>query len=164
MTQIRHWHSIQIIRQPPGSRVCWAASLAMTLGGSESIRTVQAKARRGGVRLHTDGSLPVGDLPNVERLASRFARLRVADVRESPITIELIVSWLQRGRFTLLGGFNYPGLAALDHAVTFYAVGGDGSMRGTTIRLADPFNGLFRDDFEHFEEQIMADAHFVIHR
>ena len=165
MTAINIRHGIHVIRQPLGSRVCWAAATAMTVGHGATIASVQAEAAAGGVRLHTDGSLPIGDLANVQRLAARFRGLSVADVRTTPVTLELLLGWLRRGRFAMLGGFNYPGgQPANDHAVTFYGARGDGTARHTQISLADPYNGLFHDDFEHFEEQIMADPHFVLHR
>jgi hypothetical protein len=108
--------------------------------------------------------LPIGNLANVRLLAAQFG-LSVADVRETPVTVESLAGWLRRGRFAMLGGFNYPRQGmALDHAVTFFAIQGDGTPRGTEIFLADPYNGRFRDDFEHFEESIMADPHFIIHR
>jgi hypothetical protein len=156
---------MHVIRQPRGSRVCWAAATAMTVGHGTTIASVQAEAAAGNVRINADGSLPVGDLTNIQRLAGRFRRMSVADVRTAPVTLESMLGWLRRGRFAMLGGFNYSGaMTALDHAVTFYAADGDGTARGTRMFLADPFNGLFRDDFEHFEEQIMADPHFVLHR
>jgi hypothetical protein len=165
MARLQVQHAVHVIRQPRGSKVCWAASVAMTVGGEESIPSVQRKARAGGVRLHDDGSLPIGDLPNVQRLANQFHGLAVADVRTTAVTVSSMARWLRRGRFALLGGFNYPGEpAAFDHAVCFYAIQGDGSARGTQIFLADPYNDRFHDDFEHFEEAVMADPHFVIHR
>ena len=165
MARVQIQHAVNVIRQPRGSKVCWAASVAMTVGGEESIASVQAKARTAGVRLHDDGSLPIGDLPNVRLLAAQFRGLSVADVRETSVSVGLVAGWLRPGRFALLGGFNYPGeSAAFDHAVTFYAIQGDGSPRRTKISLADPYNDRFHDDFEHFEANVMADPHFVIHR
>jgi hypothetical protein len=165
MARLQIQHAVNVIRQPRGSKVCWAAATAMTVGGGESIASVQTKARAGEVRLHDDGSLPIGDLANVRRLATQFRGLSVADVRTTPVTVALMAGWLRRGRFALLGGFNYPGEpTAFDHAVTFFAIQGDGTARGTQIFLADPYNDRFHDDFEHFEESIMADPHFVIHR
>ena len=164
MARLHVQHAVHVIRQPRGSKVCWAASVAMTVGGSETIATVQAKARGAGVRLHDDGSLPIGDMPNVQRLASQY-RLSVSDVRATDVTVELVAGWLRRGRFAMLGGFNYPRQpAANDHAVTFFAIQGDGTARRTQISLADPYNGRFHDDFEHFESLVMADPHFVVHR
>ncbi|RIK78664.1 MAG: hypothetical protein DCC68_14765 [Planctomycetota bacterium] len=164
MTAILIRHGMHVIRQPRGSNLCWAASVAMVMGGSTTITIVRSQAEAAGVRLNANGSLPSGDLPNVQRLASHF-RLHVADVRTTPVTLESIRGWLRPGRFAMLGGFNYSGsMTALDHAVTFYAVEGDGTPRGTRVFLADPFNGLFRDDFEHFEEEVMADPHFVLHK
>lgn len=165
MTAINIRHGIHVIRQPIGSKVCWAAATAMTVGHTATIESVQTAAAAGHVRIHSDGSLPIGDLANVRRLAGCFSGLRVTDVRTTPVTLELMLQWLHCGRFAMLGGFNYPGgQPANDHAVTFYGANGDGTARRTRISLADPYNGPFHDDFEHFEEQIMADPHFIIHR
>ena len=165
MARLQVQHAVNVIRQPRGSKVCWAAAVAMTVGGEESIASVQSKARSAGVRLHDDGSLPIGDLANVRRLAGQYRGLSVADVRTASVTVASLAGWLRRGRFALLGGFNYPGEpSAFDHAVTFFAIQGDGTPRRTEVFLADPYNDRFHDDFEHFEANVMADPHFVIHR
>ncbi|MEX2187894.1 MAG: hypothetical protein WD875_13905 [Pirellulales bacterium] len=164
MSVVHIRHGMHSIRQPRGSNVCWAASVAMVMGRSATIATVRAQAAAAGVRINGNGSLPLGDAANVRRLAGAF-RLRVADVRTTPVTLDSTVGWLRRGRFVMLGGFNFSGsMTAMDHAVTFYAAEGDGTQRHTRIFLADPIGGLFHDDFEHFEEAVMADPHFVLHR
>lgn len=164
MSAVHIRHGMHLIRQPRGSNVCWAASVAMVLGGRATITTVRSQAAAAGVRINSNGSLPLGDLPNVRRLASHF-RLAVADVRTTPVTLQTICGWLRRGRFAMFGGFNFTGsMTAMDHAVTFYAAEGDGTDRGTRVFLADPISGLFRSDFEHLDNEVIADPHFVLHR
>jgi hypothetical protein len=164
MTRVNIRHGIRLIRQPIPSNVCWAAATAMTVGGSASIASVQSAATAANVRIQTNGSLPLRDLANTRTLAGAF-RLQVVDVQSTPVTLENVLKWLRRGRFAMLGGFNYTSrTTALDHAVTFYGARGDGSNRRTTVLIADPQGGLFQDDWEHFEEQIMADPHFVMHK
>ncbi|MEX0642620.1 MAG: hypothetical protein WD468_07955 [Pirellulales bacterium] len=164
MTQIRIRHAIHLIRQPNPSNVCWAASVAMTVGHGASIASVRAAAEAAGVRIHANGSLPVNDIANARLLARTF-RLQTADVRTAPVTLEMIIAWLRRGKFAMLGGFNYRNRrTALDHAVTFFGVRGDGTARQTYLRIADPQGGLFRDDWDNFENDTLADPHFVLHK
>ena len=164
MSAIHLRHGMHSIRQPRGSNVCWAASVAMVVGGSTTITIVRSQATAAGVRINTNGSLPLGDIANVRRLASAF-RLQVADTRTTPVTLEMICAWLRRGRFAMLGGFNFSGsMTAMDHAVTFYAAEGDGTARHTRIYLADPISGLFHTDFEQLDNEVVADPHFVLHR
>jgi hypothetical protein len=164
MTRVNIRHGMRLIRQPIPSNICWAAAVAMTTGRGATIASVQTAATAAGVRINANGTLPLGDLGNTRTLAQAF-RLQIADVRTTEVTLERVIAWLRRGRFAMLGGFNYPNRGtALDHAVTFYGVRGDGTARHTNVLIADPQGGLFRDDWDNFEAQTMADPHFVLHK
>ncbi len=126
---------------------------------------VKQIAARHGVRLNPDGSLPEGDLPNVARLGSALG-LRTADVRTVPVTLELLRRVLTPNRIAILGGFNYPSRpTALNHAVAVYRLWGDASASGTTISLVDPYDGRpCNFTWDVFDNEIMADPHFILHQ
>ncbi len=163
MAEIHSRHGMHPIRQPRGSNLCWAAAVAMVKGEGATVATVRTRAAAHGVTMNANGSIPVGDEPNMRRLATAF-QLQMSDVRTTPVTLATVQRVLGRGRVAMFGGFNYEAsMTALDHAVTLYALIGDGTARHTRISLADPFRSLFHDDWEHFEEQIMADPHFLLY-
>ena len=167
MARFRIAHIVAFIRQP-NPNDCWAAAAAMArgrIGGRHlMVWDVKRAAASNGVRLNRDGSLPGRDLGNTTRLATAVG-LRITDVRTTPVTLALMQRLLGRGKLAILGGFNYPNRAtALNHAVTVYRLYGDESARGTTITIADPFDGRpYNFDWERFENEIMADPHFILH-
>ncbi len=61
------------------------------------------------------------------------------------------------------GFFAIPSLhTSVKHAVTIFALVGDGTDKGTTIKLIDPAATInpFSDDFEHFMS--MSDINFLL--
>ncbi len=167
MSEFRIVHPVGHIRQP-NPNDCWAAAAAMARGSYHGhhlmVWNVKQLAAANGVLLNPNGSLPQGDLANVNRLASAVG-LHTTDVRTTPVTLALMKRLLTPGRMAILGGYNYPTRpSALNHATTIYRLWGDDSAAGTTISLVDPFDGrAYNFTWDVFDGEIMADPHFVLH-
>lgn len=166
--RIRAINTCAAIRQP-NPNDCWAAAAAMTYGryGSRHmyVSDVKSIASDEGVRLRNDGSLPTRDSRNTRKLA-RGLKLHLHDVQRT-FTLRNLVRWLERGRVTILGGFNYPGTsAATNHAVCMYRAYGDGSNTGTTVSIVDPYDGRYYnfswDDFYVDSNSVLTTPHFVL--
>jgi hypothetical protein len=167
MSVFRIVHPIGHIRQP-NPNDCWAAAVAMARGSYHGqqlmVWNVKQLAAAAGVNLNADGSLPENDLANVNRLASAVG-LRTTDVRTTPVTLAVMRRLLTPGRMAILGGFNYSTRpSALNHAVTFYRLWGDDATGTATLSLVDPYDGrAVNFSWDVFDNEIMADPHFVLH-
>ncbi|MEW4487023.1 papain-like cysteine protease family protein [Thalassoglobus sp. JC818] len=167
MATFRVTHPIAHIRQP-SQNDCWAAATAMARGRDRGrhlmVSDVKQIASDNGVRVNVDGTLPVQDLGNTRRLATAL-NMQCFDVRMgavTTVTVSVMKRYLERGRLALFGFFDFPRLS-LNHVITVYRMWGDGTPTGTTISIVDPFNGR-ADNFswKEFNEDIMADPHFVV--
>lgn len=167
MANFRIVHPIAYIRQP-SQNDCWAAATAMARGRRNGrhlmVSNVKQIARDNGVTINGDGSLPTNNLANTRRLASALG-MRCHDVRAAALTtlsLQHMKRFLTRGRLALFGFFDFP-RASLNHVITIYRLFGDGTARGTTISIVDPYVGRAQNfDWEWFNDTIMADPHFII--
>ena len=169
MSRFRVNHPVAHIRQPSAND-CWAAATAMARGRDRGrhlmVWDVKQIASQNGVNVNQDGSLPLGDLSNTRRLA-RALGMKCFDVRLGAVTtlsMELMKTYLKRGRLALFGLFDFPRIS-LHHVVTIYRMFGDGTPGGTTITIVDPFDGRAHNfSWQRFDEEIMADPHFIVSR
>ena len=133
---------------------CWAASIAMITRRHSTAGTDHVKSLARAANIPLDqGTLPDS---SVQPLA-RAVRLGFHDFRTREITLREVQQLLSRGPIVAFGFFNYPGVpSALKHAVAIFSLTGDGTARGTTIRVVDPSATVnpFSDDWEHFETNI----------
>ena len=167
MPSFRVAHPIAYIRQP-SQNDCWAAATAMARGRRSGthlmVSDVKRIAARNRVAVNANGSLPANNLTNTTRLASALG-MRCRDVRVgalASLTLERMRTFLERGRLALFGFFDFP-RASLNHVITIYRMYGDGTPRGTTISVVDPYVGRAQNfDWEWFDQSIMADPHFII--
>lgn len=125
----------------PDSSTCWAACLAMKLEAAGrkcySVEGIKSKARDGGVKFESDGTLKV-DTDNMYDLGDVF-NLRVMRNRGT-VRISDIAPYLRRSPIILFGGFKYDGVhTPMNHAVLLTGLFGDGSG-DTGVSLVDPQN------------------------
>ena len=134
---------------------CWAAATAMAMrrhsdAGTQHVKNLAAAA---GVPL-VAGKLPdTSVLPLARAVGFFFHDFTAARVLSLPELAQL----LGRGPVVAFGFFQIPSLGrdAVQHAVTIFALIGDGTDRGTTIRLIDPGAAInpFSTDWQDFEEK-----------
>lgn len=159
-------HPVTPIRQPVGSSVCWAAAIAMVLGGGLSVEQVVQQAVSAGRRVNPDGSLPDRSLEGVQWTAATF-RLRCADVRNREITVPLLAGFLGPGNIAILGSFSYVGAggAATLHAICAYSLVGGGGSGNTRLGYVDPFRRTLDDGIlNELLDNFITDPHFIFHR
>jgi hypothetical protein len=153
MGRIQIAHHIATIRTD-NRYDCWAASTAMamhrhSIAGTEHVK---ALAQRANIPLD-QGTLPDSSVP----LLGRAVGLRVHDFQTKELSLSGLADLLSAGPVVAFGNFNYPNqLDSFKHAVAIYSLAGDGTPRGTTIRLIDPYSvaNPFTDDWEHFSDQV----------
>jgi hypothetical protein len=156
-------HHVATILQP-NLNDCWAAATAMAMRRHSEAGTqhVKSLAAAGGVALD-NGTLPDSSvLPLARAVHFFFHDFTGARV----LTLQELARLLMRGPVVALGFFNIPSLGqnSVKHAVTIFALVGDGTDGGTTIKLIDPgatSSPLFSDDWKHFDEQV-ADITFLL--
>jgi hypothetical protein len=146
-------HHVATIMQPNLSD-CWAAATAIAMrrhsdAGTQHVKNLAAAA---GVPLDA-GTLPDS---SVKLLAGavRLGFHEFPGARE--VTLRELAALLIRGPVVAFGFFAIPSLhRSIKHAVTIFALVGDGTDRGTKIKLIDPAATInpFSDDFEHFMAQ-----------
>jgi hypothetical protein len=161
-------HPIRHIRTG-SNNTCWAGATAMARGTRQGrhlmVWDVQQLARAGGVRVNTDGSMPVNDLANTRALATALG-MSLKDTRTGALTIRFLKTILQTGPFALFGRFNYPSrMTAIDHVIAVYRIFGDDTDEpNNTISFIDPFDGrAYNYSWDVFDNEISADPHFIIH-
>lgn len=167
MSHIRVVHPVAYVRQPTQNE-CWAAATAMARGhasgGHYTVSRVRQVAADNRVRVNANGSLPVNDFGNTSKLA-RAMGMKCRDVRVGSVTsltMEKMKTYLQDGRLALFGFFDFP-TRSLNHVITIYRMFGDGTPAGTTVSIVDPFLGRAQNfDWDTFDNDIMADPHFVV--
>jgi hypothetical protein len=141
---------------------CWAAATAMAMrrhsdAGTQHVKNLAVAA---GVQLLG------GKLPDASVLPlARAVRFFFHDFTTRTLTLPELARLLSRGPVVAFGFFQIPSLGkdAVQHAVTIFALIGDGTERGTTIKLIDPAAATnpFSTDWQHFEEQV-ADITFLL--
>ena len=155
-------HPIATILQPNLSD-CWAAATAMAMrrhsdAGTQHVKNLAAAA---GVPLD-NGTLPDSSVLPLAAAVHFFFH----DFRTKEVTLQELARLLVKNPVVAFGFFNIPslGMGAVKHAVTIFALIGDGTDRGTKIKLIDPgatSAPLFTDDFAHFNE-LVADITFIL--
>ena len=141
---------------------CWAAATAMAMrrhsdAGTQHVKNLAAAA---GVQL-VGGKLPDASVLPLARAVHFFFH----DFTARVLTLSGLAGLLARGPVVAFGFFQIPSLGrdAIQHAVTIFALVGDGTERGTTIKLIDPAATInpFSTDWQHFEEEV-ADITFLL--
>ena len=147
--------------QQPNISDCWAAATAIAMrrhsnAGTQHVKNLAAAA---GVPLDA-GTLPDSSV-KLLAAAVRLGFHEFPGARE--VTLRELAALLVRGPVVAFGFFAIPSLhRSIKHAVTIFALIGDGTDRGTTIKLIDPAATInpFSDDFEHFMST--SDINFLL--
>jgi len=152
MGRIQIVHHISDIRT---DRVddCWAASTAMAMRRHSIAGTEHVKALAQAANIPLDqGTLPDSSVP----LLGRAVNLAVHDFQVREITLQALELMMRRGPVVAFGHLNYPNNRQTKHVVAIYSLVGDGSARGTTLKLNDPYSvaNPFSDDWDHFSESV----------
>ena len=153
-------HHVATIMQP-NINDCWAAATAMAMrrhsdAGTQHVKNLAAAA---GVPLD-NGTLPDSSVLLLAQ-AVHFWFHNFPDGRE--VTLDRLAALLIKGPVVAFGFFSIPSLHdSVKHAVTIFALVGDGTDRGTTIKMIDPAATMnpFTDDFEHFMSK--SDINFLL--
>lgn len=160
MGSIQITHSIADIRTDRRDD-CWAAATAMVLRRHSIAGTdhVKALAQKANVPLD-QGTLPDSSVP----LLGPAVGLGVHDYQVKDLTLSDLAGFLRRGPVAAFGHLNYPNNRnSFKHVVAIYSLTGDGTPRGTSLRLNDPYSTAnpFIDDWEHFSDQV-ADITWIL--
>ncbi len=158
-------HPIIPIRQPGNSSLCWAASIAMVLGGGATIESVRQTAVAAGRTLNPDGSMSIQN-PNAVMMMAGTFRLHLRDVRMTDLTVTLLEGLMRAGRIAILGSFSYPGQASSTlHAICAFSLVGPGGGGNTRLGYVDPYRRDSASDFlDVLLDNFLTDPHFVFHR
>jgi len=162
-------HTVRNIRQP-STYACWAAASAMAvgqLGGRPAtVARVQQAARRAGVRLERNGSLPSGNPTNMTTLAGAVG-MQVLSTRGMVFNIARLLQRLRPAPVVLFGGFVYQGRTRrlTNHALVITGLFGDGTNTGTALTLVDPFDGRdYNFGWQQFATRVVARLDYIFYR
>jgi hypothetical protein len=142
---------------------CWAAATAMAMRRHSDAGTQHVKNLAAAAGVQMDG----GRLPDTSVLPlARAVRFFFHDFTGArTLQLQELAGLLARGPVVAFGFFQIPSLGrnAAQHAVTIFALIGDGTDRGTTIKLIDPAAAInpFSTDWQQFEEQV-SDITFLL--
>jgi hypothetical protein len=153
-------HHVATINQP-NMNDCWAAATAMVMHRHSNAGTEHVKSLARAARVPLDN----GTMPDESvRLLAKAVGLRFHDFTVKELTLRELGTLLGRGPIVAFGFFNIPSLRqSIKHAVTIFSLVGDGSDRGTTLKLIDPGATInpFSDDWDDFNTRV-ADITFVL--
>ena len=164
MTDFSIAHTVTHIRQPSRNS-CWAASIAMVLGGSATVRSVQQTARRAGVTIR-NGALPTGDPANMTTLA-RAVGLRNMGTRGVAYNVARMLQHIRPAPVILFGTFVYQGrtLRLSNHALVVTGLWGDGTNANTALTLVDPYDAQdYNFSWQDFGRNVVGRLDFVFYR
>lgn len=169
MTDFSLAHTVQRIRQPSANS-CWAAAIAMVVGRLDgqlaTVARVQQVARRTGVQLERNGSLPQGNPTNMTNLA-QAVNLSNLSARGMSFNIAQMLQRLRPAPVILFGTFVYQGRTRrlTNHALVVTGLFGDGTNSNTALTLVDPFDGRdYNFAWQAFATRVVARLDFVFYR